>query len=46
MTTNLESAIYQAFLAAGKHLGAKAKGLSCLVRNWKVHAPTDEKQAA
>jgi hypothetical protein len=35
-TEKLESAIYEAFLAAGKQLGAKSRGLSCLVRNWKA----------
>ena len=44
----LETAIYEAFLAAGKQLGAKTKGMSCLVHNWKAHAPSaeSEKQAA
>jgi hypothetical protein len=39
MMTKLEVSIYKAFLAAGKQLGEKAKGLSCLVRNWGAHAP-------
>jgi hypothetical protein len=40
-------AIYEAFLAAGKKLGPKVKGLPSLVRNWKAFAPgTEEKQAA
>ena len=48
MTEKLETAIYEAFLAAGKQLGAKVKDMSCFVRNWKAHTPSEEteKQAA
>ena len=48
MTDKLEAAVYAAFLAAGKQLGVKKmKGLSCLVGNWKLYAPSEtEKEAA
>jgi hypothetical protein len=45
MKKELEQALFEAFLEAGEKLGARIKGLSCFLQNWK-HASTEQKQAA
>jgi len=51
MQTAFEKSVYEAFFVAGQKLGAKLKGLSCLLHNWEapvkqVPVSETEKEAA
>jgi hypothetical protein len=48
MNPQVEKALYDAFLEAGKKLGTRIKGLSCFLHNWKTHLPAlhSDKEAA